>query len=84
MAYTFVTMLQPYVGLGNNIIKSKIDLENNSIKLADERIERQTEHLKKYEEKLRSKFTAMEKAMQGSKAQKGWMNAQMGGGDEGK
>ena len=78
MAYTVVNTLKPYVSFGKNIIVNKIDLENENIKLANDRIERQEEHLKKYEEKLRKKFATMEKALTGAKAQKNWMNQQMG------
>ncbi len=78
MAYNLNRKLKAFVGFGRNIISSKIDMENQSIKLASERIERHADHLKKYEQKLRSKFGAMEKAISGANAQRNWMNAQMG------
>jgi len=84
MAYTLVSRLNTYVGFGKNVIASRIDLENESIKMANERIDRHTDHLKKYEAKLRQKFGTMEKAISGAKAQKSWMNQQLGNGDEGK
>ncbi len=84
MAFTLVRNLRPYIMSGKNIIRTKIDLENNSIKLVNERIERKQMHIKKYEEKLRKKFTAMEKAISGSKATKNWLNNQFGGSSKGK
>ena len=79
MAFTLNNQLDAYVGFGRNIINSKIDLENENIKLANERIERQEDHLKKYEDKLRRKFASMEEAISGAKAQRNWMNQQLGG-----
>lgn len=82
MAYNLNKKLKAYVGFGRNIISSKIEMENQSIKLANERIVRQTDHLKKYEDKLRAKFGAMEKAISGANSQRNWMNAQMGNNDK--
>jgi flagellar capping protein FliD len=59
-----------------------MDLEDDNIKLANERIERQEDHLKKYEDKLKKKFAAMEQAISGAKAQRSWMNQQMGTSDD--
>lgn len=84
MAFTLVRVLKPYVSFGKNIIKSKIEHQDTSIKLANERIERMNEHLKQYEKKLRKKFGAMERSISGSKAQQNWMKNQMGGGSSGK
>ena len=76
MAYTLVNNIKPYITFGKNIIASKIELEDNSITMANEKIERKGEHLKVYESKLRSKFSKMEKAMSASKSQKNWLNNQ--------
>jgi len=78
MAYSVVSLLKPYVSSGKNIIASKIDLEEESMKAADDRIAKYEEHLKGYEEKLRRKFATMEKAITGSKNQKSWLNNQLG------
>lgn len=80
MAYTLVKTLNPYIASGKNIIESKIDFEDNSIKMADERITRQELHIKQFEEKLRKKFAVMEKSISGAKNQQNWMKNQMGGG----
>jgi flagellar hook-associated protein 2 len=77
MAFTLVSVLRPYVMPGKNIIASKMDLEDATIKNASTRIEKQEQHLKSFEQKLRMKFGAMEKSIQGSKAQQNWMNQQM-------
>ncbi len=76
MAYSLVSNIKPYISFGKNIIASKIELEDNSITMANEKIERKGEHLKIYESKLRSKFSKMEKAMSASKSQKNWLNNQ--------
>ena len=76
--YNMDTILQPYVQPGKNIISSKIEMEDINIREADSRIEREREHLKSYEEKLRKKFATMERSMSGAKAQKQWMNQQSG------
>lgn len=78
MAYTLTRTLDPYISFGKNIIETKIDFEDNSIKMANERIERQEAHLKQFEEKLRKKFASMEKSISGSKNQQNWMNQQTG------
>lgn len=80
MAYTLVKTLNPYISSGKNIIESKIDFEDNSIKMANERITRQELHIKQFEEKLRKKFAVMERSISGAKAQQNWMKNQMGGG----
>jgi flagellar hook-associated protein 2 len=82
MAFTLNNQLNAYIGFGKNIINSRMDLEDENIKLASERIERQEDHLKKYEDKLRKKFASMEQAISGAKAQRTWMNQQMGTGDD--
>jgi flagellar hook-associated protein 2 len=79
LAYQVNYILKPFAASGNNIIQSKIDLEDNSIRMTSKRIERRREHLKKYEAKLRSKFAAMEKALSGAKKQQKWMELQMKG-----
>lgn len=76
-AYSIESILDPYVSAGKNIIVSKMDLEDASIKATDDRIERKQEHLKAYEQKLRQKFASMEKAISGSKAQGNWLDMQM-------
>jgi flagellar capping protein FliD len=80
MAYTLVRTLDPYISPGKNIIATKIDLENESIKMANEKIKKHESYLKGYEERLRKRFTTMEKSISGSKAQQDWMNNQMKGG----
>lgn len=79
MAYTLVRVLNPYISPGKNIIASKIEFEDNSIKTANESIKKHETHLKQFEEKLRKKFAAMEQSISGSKAQQKWLNNQMGG-----
>lgn len=69
MAYKLVESLKPYISTGKNIITSKIDFENESIKLADEKIAKKNDHIKQYEEKLRKKFAGMERAISNSKNQ---------------
>ncbi len=78
MAFTVVNTLKPYLSTGKNIITSKMDLEDENIKLANDRIERQEDHVKNYEEKLRKKFSAMEQSISGSKAQQNWLKQQTG------
>ncbi len=84
MAFSLVKVLKPYVSFGKNIIKTKIEHQDDSIKIANDRITRLEDHLKKYEAKLRSKFGSMERSMSNSKAQQNWMKNQMGGGSSGK
>lgn len=79
LAFTVENVLDPYVRPGKNIIATKVSLQDDSIKSADERIARLQDHLKSYEEKLRKKFSTMEKSVSGSKSQRDWMNQQMGG-----
>lgn len=80
MAFNLVGVLAPYISSGKNIIASKIEFEDNSIKMANDRIKKHETHLKTFEDKLRKKFASMEKAVSGSKSQQSWMNNQMGGG----
>lgn len=80
MAFTLVRELDPYISYGKNIIQTKIDYEDELIKMANQKIEKQMAHLKQYEEKLRKKFGTMEKTISGSKQQQDWMKSQMGGG----
>ena len=82
LGFSVDNVLEPYVRPGKNIIATKVTLQDESIKSADERIARQQMHLKAYEEKLRQKFSNMEKSISGSKAQQSWMKQQMGGGDK--
>ena len=86
MAFALERVLEPYVTpvQKENIIQTKIAFEKESVKSADERIERLEMHLKMYEEKLRKKFATMEKSVSGAKSQRDWMNQQMGksGGDK--
>lgn len=83
MAYTLVRTIDPYISSGKNVIASKIEFEDESIKSANEKIKKHESHLKTFEEKLRKKFATMEKSISGSKAQQSWMNSQMGGGGSG-
>jgi len=84
MGYMVENLLKPYVSTGKNLIASKIELEDTSIKSADDRITRHQEHLKKYEEKLRKKFATMEQSISGAKSQGDWMKNQMKGAEGGK
>ncbi len=79
MAYRVETILRPYVSSGKNIIANKMDLEDTNIQTTDSRIERHQEHLKKYEDKLRKKFSTMEQSISGAKSQGDWMKNQMKG-----
>jgi flagellar hook-associated protein 2 len=83
MAYTLVRTIAPYISSGKNIIATKIEFEDDSIKMANEKIKKHETHLKSFEDKLRKKFATMEKSISGSKAQQNWMNSQMGGGSGG-
>ena len=83
MAYTLVKTIDPYISSGKNIIAMKIEYEDESIKMSNEKIKKHETHLKSFEEKLRKKFSAMERSISGSKAQQKWMNNQMGGGGGG-
>ena len=76
-AFRIEYIIRPYTRPGKNIIVSKIDLEDSSIKSAEERIERHQEYLTKYEDRLRRKFAAMEKSISGAKAQRDWIRSQM-------
>ena len=78
-AYNFENALDPYVRPGKNIIASKMDMEDQSIKRADEYIAKQEDHVKSYEEKLRKKFASMEKSVSSSRTQQNWMKQQMSG-----
>ncbi len=79
MAYRVETVLRPYVSSGKNIIANKIELEDTNIQMANSRIERHQEHLKKFEDKLRKKFSTMEQSISGAKSQGEWMKNQMKG-----
>jgi flagellar hook-associated protein 2 len=79
LAYKVVQVLKPYVEPGKNIIASKIDFEENSIKLVDENIRQKEDHLKKYEEKLKYKFGLMERAISESNQKRQWMKNQLEG-----
>lgn len=82
MAFSLVRELDPYISYGKNIIQTKMDYEDELIKMANQKIEKRMAHLKQYEEKLRKKFGTMEKTISGSKQQQDWMKSQMGGGDK--
>jgi len=82
MGYSLVKVLKPYITSGRNVLVSKKSLEDDIIKNSDERIEKLQAHLKAYEQKLRSKFGSMEKAMAGAKSQRNWMKQQSGGGQK--
>jgi flagellar hook-associated protein 2 len=77
--YTMENTLDPYVRPGQNMIKSKMDSEDDSIKRKDEYIARQQDHLKNYQTKLRQKFGAMEKSVSSQKSTGNWMKQQMAG-----
>ncbi|HOV07588.1 MAG: Flagellar hook-associated protein 2 [Spirochaetes bacterium ADurb.Bin218] len=78
MAFTLIRTLSPYISAGKNIIQTKIDFEDQSIKSKDEKIAQLENHIKQYEQKLRTKFATMEKSISGAKAQQNWMKSQMG------
>ncbi|MFH0976093.1 MAG: flagellar filament capping protein FliD [Spirochaetota bacterium] len=78
MAFRVESLLKPYIMSGRSVIAAKVDQENESIKSVDSRIDRHKEHLKKYEEKLRTKFASMEKSVSDSKAQGSWMKMNLG------
>ena len=80
--YTMEVTLDPYVRPGQNMIKTKMDQEDDSIKRKDEFIARQQDHLKNYQTKLRQKFGAMEKAVSSQKNTSNWMKQQMAAGGQ--
>lgn len=73
-------LIKPYIKSGKNIIASKIELQDDSIKRSNERIVKLERHVDAYEKKLKKKFANMEKVMSGAKAQRNWMNQQQKGG----
>ncbi|MCL1910949.1 MAG: flagellar filament capping protein FliD [Leptospirales bacterium] len=77
LAFNMVKQLDAYVGSGRNIISTRIGLENDSIKSTNERITRKEDQVRQYQNKLKAKFSTMEKAVSGANAQKTWMNQQM-------
>jgi flagellar hook-associated protein 2 len=79
MAFRLEYILKPYITSGKNIIQTKIEYEEHSLKTANEKIDRHQDHLKHYEDKLRRKFAAMERSVSGSKKQSQWLNQQMNG-----
>jgi flagellar hook-associated protein 2 len=79
-AYKLQQILKPYTMSGKNILQAKIDYEIDAIKLSDDRISKHQNHLVQYEDKLRRKFSAMERAISGTKAQGNWLKQNMGGG----
>ncbi|MCU0821016.1 MAG: flagellar filament capping protein FliD [Spirochaetes bacterium] len=79
LAYRMEYILKPYLVAGNNVLVSMVKLEEGNMSGIDEKINKHKDHLKKYEEKLRIKFTAMERSISGSKAQRAWMQNQLGG-----
>jgi len=79
MAYRMENLLKVYIGTGKNVISSRMDLEDTGIKNTNERIARQNEHLRKYEEKLRKKFATMEQSISGAKTKGDWLRNQMKG-----
>lgn len=76
MGFRIEYILKPYVTSGKNIIVTKISLEENAIASTNQKIDRHHEHLKKYEDRLRRKFSAMEKSISGANSQKRWMEGQ--------
>ena len=78
MAYRVESQLKPYLMSGKNIIAAKINVEEESIKSTEDRIDRHKEHLKKYEEKLRTKFASMERSVSDSKSQGSWLKMNLG------
>jgi len=82
LAFAMVKQLDAYVGNGRNIISARIGLENDGIKSTNEKITKKEDHVRQYQEKLKTKFSVMEKAVSGANAQKAWMNQKMGGADK--
>jgi flagellar hook-associated protein 2 len=78
LAYRIETYLRPYLMSGKSVLAAKVDVETEAIKSTDDRIDRHKDHLKKYEEKLRTKFASMEKSVNESKSQGNWMKMNMG------
>jgi flagellar hook-associated protein 2 len=78
LAYRIETHLRPYLMSGRNVLASKVEVENEAIKTTDGRIDKHKEHLKKYEENLRTKFASMEKSVNESKGQGNWLKMNMG------
>ena len=78
MAFRIENQLKPYIMSGKSIIAAKINVEDDAIKTTDDRIDRHKEHLKKYEEKLRSKFASMESSVSDSKSQGSWLKMNLG------
>ena len=77
LAFNIVKQLDGYISSGKNIISARIDLERDSMKSTNERITKKENQVRQYQEKLKSKFSTMEKAVSGANAQKTWMNQQM-------
>ncbi|MBN2401759.1 MAG: flagellar filament capping protein FliD [Spirochaetes bacterium] len=78
MAYRIESYLRPYLMSGRSVLAAKIDVENEAIKSTDDRIDRHKDHLKKYEEKLRTKFASMERSITESKSQGNWLKMNLG------
>ncbi len=78
LAFRVESLLRPYLSSGKNVIAAKMDMEDESIRVSDERIDKHKEHLKKYEDKLRTKFASMEKSISGSKSQNDWLKMNLG------
>ncbi|MCL2025940.1 MAG: flagellar filament capping protein FliD [Leptospirales bacterium] len=77
LAFNMVKQLTAYIGSGRNIISARIGLENDSIKSTNERIAKKEDQVRQYQDKLKAKFSTMERAISGANAQKSWMNQQM-------
>jgi flagellar hook-associated protein 2 len=80
LAYRVETLIKPYISSGKSVIAARVDVEDEAIKIADDRIDKHKDHLKKYEEKLRAKFGSMERSISESKSQGDWMKMNMGEG----
>jgi flagellar hook-associated protein 2 len=78
LAYRIENYLKPYLMSGKSVLAAKVDVETEAIKSTDDRIDRHKDHLKKYEEKLRTKFASMEKSVNESKGQGNWLKMNMG------
>jgi flagellar hook-associated protein 2 len=78
LAFRVENLIKPYIMSGRSVIAAKVDQETESIKSTESRIDRHKEHLKKYEEKLRTKFASMEKSVSDSKAQGNWLRMNYG------
>ena len=70
------TLIDSFVDYSNGILTAKINGMNSSITTIDRSIGRQEEYVSKYEDKLRSQFTAMEVMVSGLQSQSNFLSSQ--------